>query len=490
MFSRSKYPAPLPPGPRGLPVVGNVLDMPSEKEWLTFAEWGRKYGGICSVTLMGQTMVIVNSAEIMEALDRKGSVYSDRPRLEMGGELVGYSKTLVLVPYGNRFRNYRRHVSKLIGSNTAMARFHPMEEYETHKFLKRVLANPSGEELGQNLRKLSGSIIMKLAYGIEVQEKNDPFVELIEQANDNFSLATKPGAFLVDVFPSLRNIPAGFPGGGFHALAAKWAKGFNDMVEVPYSYAKQMIANGTAPVSFVSTSLEQEDKLTPEEVFEIKHVAASIYGAGADTTVSAQHAFFLAMVRHPEVMKKAQAEIDAVVGTDRLPNFQDRDRLPYVNAVVTEALRWNSVAPTGVPHRAMEDGVIGNYFIPKNSIIVANLWNMLNDPEVYPDPFKFDPSRHISTDSKPAQRDPRHACFGFARRICVGMQLAEASLWICIANVLAVFDVLPVMDENGRLVIPEHELTGGTISHPKTFQCDIKPRSEKAVSLISAELSG
>ncbi|KAF5338823.1 hypothetical protein D9758_012046 [Tetrapyrgos nigripes] len=489
MFSRSKNPAPLPPGPKGIPIVGNILDMPSEREWITFADWGAQYGGISSVTLMGQTMIIVNSTEVMEELDKKGSLYSDRPRLEMGGELVGYSKTLVLVPYGNRFRNYRRHVSKLIGSNNAMAQFMPMEELETHKFLKRVLADPNPDELSQHLRKTSGSIIMKLIYGIEVQEKRDPFVELIEHANDNFSLATKPGAFLVDVFPSLRYIPPGFPGGGFHALAAKWAKAFNDMVEVPYSYAKEMIANGTAPVSFVSTSLEDEAKLTPEEIFEIKHTAASVYGAGADTTVSDQYAFFLAMIRHPEVLKKAQAEIDSVVGNDRLPSFSDRENLPYVNAVVTEALRWNSVAPTGVPHRAMDDGVIAGYFIPKGSIIITNLWYMLNDPSIYPDPFKFDPERHISTSDKPAQRDPRTICFGFGRRICPGLHLAEASLWILIAMSLAVFDIKPAFDEEGKLIIPEHELTGGTISHPKPFKCSIKPRSEKAVSLISAELS-
>uniref|UniRef100_A0A0W0G830 Putative OrdA protein n=1 Tax=Moniliophthora roreri TaxID=221103 RepID=A0A0W0G830_MONRR len=77
----------LPPGPSPLPLLGNVFDMPSGQEWLTFAEWGRKYGGICSVTLMGQPMIIINSADIMAELDKKSAIYSDRPRLEMGGEL-------------------------------------------------------------------------------------------------------------------------------------------------------------------------------------------------------------------------------------------------------------------------------------------------------------------------------------------------------------------------------------------------------------------
>ncbi|KAE9406913.1 cytochrome P450 [Gymnopus androsaceus JB14] len=437
---------------------------------------------------MGQPMIIVNSSEIMEQLDKRGSIHSDRPRLEMAGELVGYSKTLVLVPYGQRFRNYRRHVSKMIGSPNAMVQFLPMEEAETHMFLKRTAANPDSDFLSHNLRKTSGAIIMKLSYGIEVQEENDPFVSLIERANDNFSLATKPGAFLVDVFPSLRHIPAGFPGAKFHELAAKWSKDFNDMVEVPFNFTKELMGKGTAPVSFVSASLENEAEMSENEVFEIKHTAASIYGAGADTTVSAQYAFFLAMVRHPEVLKKAQAEIDAVVGSDRLPSFSDREHLPYVNAVMTEALRWNSVAPTGVPHRAMEDDIIGGYFIPKGTIIIANLWNMLNDPEIYPEPFKFDPERHISLPGKPAQKDPRHACFGFARRICVGMHLAEASLWILIAMSLAVFDITPALDEQGNPIIPEHENTTGTISHPKPFKCTIKPRSEKALALIGADI--
>lgn len=102
---------------------------------------------------MGQPMIIVNSADIMEQLDRRGSIHSDRPRLEMGGELVGYSKTLVLVPYGTRFRNYRKHISKMIGSPGAMSKFQPMEEAETHMFLKRTTANPDPDLLSHNLRK-------------------------------------------------------------------------------------------------------------------------------------------------------------------------------------------------------------------------------------------------------------------------------------------------------------------------------------------------
>ncbi|KAF8893737.1 cytochrome P450 [Mucidula mucida] len=456
--------------------------MPTEgKDWLIYADWGHKYGGICSVSLMGQPLIIVNSADVMQEMERQGTVYSDRPRLEMGGELVGYSKTIVIMPYGAKFRTFRKHFSRVMGTTATLKQFLPMVEAEMKKFLTRSLTKPAS--LSDQLRKTSGSIIMKLAYGITVQEGEDPFVTLIEHANDNFNIATTPGKFMVDVIPLLRFVPAWIPGAGFKTLAKQWKKAFDDMVQVPYAFTRKMMVDGSAPVSYVSSSMEHEETLTAADIDDIKHVAASMYGAGADTTVSAQYAFFLAMLLNPDVQKKAQAEIDDVVGGDRLPTFNDREHLPYVNAVVTELLRWHNVAPLGVPHRALEDGVISGYFVPKGSIIITNLWQMLHDPEVYPDPMHFDPTRHLG---KEVQRDPRHACFGFGRRVCPGLHLAEASVYILVAMSLAVFDVSPVI-EDGVPVLPTHENTDGTISHQKPFKCNLQPRSERAVALIRSE---
>ncbi|KAF8896779.1 OrdA protein [Gymnopilus junonius] len=464
----------LPPGPKGLPIIGNVADMPSQKEWLTFAEWGRKWGGIISVKLLGRPMIIINSANIMEELDKKGAIYSNRPVLEMGGELVGYNQTLVLIAYGSRFRTYRKHFSRYLGSQP-IQNLHPLIEHETRRFLRRTLAKH--EEVLPHLRKLAGGIIMRSTYGYEVQDGEDPFVNLIEHANDNFNAAT---------VPELSPLPEWFPGAGFLKTAREWAKDTARMVDVPYDYTKEQMAAGTAVPSFVSTGLENEASLSADDIRDLRFTASSMYGGGADTTVSAEYAFLLAMVLNPDVQKKGQAEVDAVIGNTRLPNFGDRPHLPYINAIVTEVLRWNSVAPTGVPHTAIEDGYVAGYFIPKDSIIVANLWNMLHDEQTYPDPFKFDPERHIAVDGKEPQADPRKVCFGYGRRICPGMYLAEASLFSCIAMSLAVFDFEKAV-ENGVPITPVHENTSGTISYPKPFKCVIKPRSEKAVTLIAEE---
>ncbi|KAF8186283.1 OrdA protein [Pholiota molesta] len=438
----------LPPGPKGLPLIGvQSLDMPPTEEWLTFAEWGRKWGGILSVSILGQPMIIVNSARIMDELDKKGAIYSDRP-------LVGYDQTLVLIEYGSRFRTYRKHFSRYLGTPKA------------RKFLKRTLAKP--DHVMDHLRKLSGGVILRLTYGYEVQEGEDPFVTLIEGANENFNAATVPGAFPVDFFPALKNLPEWLPGMGFMKTARNWAK-------IPRAWTT-LYAAGTAVPSFVSTCLEDEANMSADDLRDLKFTLAL---SGADTTAASEYAFYLAMTLFPDVQKKAQAEIDAVIGNGRLPSLSDLPQLPYVQAVVTEVLRWNSVAPTGVPHRPIEDGFIGGYFIPKGSLILVNLWNMLHDPETYPEPFEFRPERHIATPEKEAELDPRKICFGFGRRICPGMYLAEASVFCCVAMSLAVFNVEKAV-ENGVPITPVHGNTSGIISYPKPFKC--------AIALISEEI--
>ncbi|KAF8209216.1 cytochrome P450 [Mycena galopus ATCC 62051] len=455
--------------------------MPASTEWLRFAEWGTKWGGLCSVTLLGQPIVIINSASVMAEVDSKGVAFSTRPRLPMGGELVGYDQTLVLMPYGPRFRTFRKYFAKLIGTPNVIRPFVPLVEAETHRFLKRLLLNPNADSISAHLRKLTGAIILRITYGIEVEEEEDPFVTLIEKANDNFNVATSPGkfmcAFLVDVFPVLMHIPEFLA--PFKQTARVWARATKNMVEAPYLLVRRQMDAGTAPVSFVSSLLEDVEKLKEEDVRDIKYTAASFYGGGADTTAASLYAFFLAMVLAPDVQRTAQAEIDAVLGGARLPRFSDREQLPYTSAVVTELFRWHSVAPLGVPHAAMEDTVINGHLIPKGSVIIANLWNMVNDPEQYPQPATFDPARYLAN---PPQRDPRTLCFGFGRRLCPGQELAETSLFLCVATTLATFDIARAAGP-----LPLHENTQGTISHPKPFDCVVTPRSERAVALISAD---
>ncbi|KAG6836101.1 hypothetical protein H0H93_011374 [Arthromyces matolae] len=492
--------SPLPPGPKGYPIIGNLLDYPSAQEWKTFQKWGQKYGDLISVNVLGQPIVIVNSAKVAhEMMDKKSHIYSDRPVLEMGGNLVGWKNTLVLLPYGDRFRRFRRLFHGVIGSRASMKQFSHVEEGETHKFLGRLLTDPTN--LKAHVRHMAVAIILRISHGYNVEENNDSLVKLADTASDQFSLATVPGKYLVDTLPILRHIPSWFPGATFKRNAKEWAAILLEMVERPHSLVKREMAAGLAPLSFTS-KLMNGDNVDTEEEFAIKWSAASLYAGGADPSVAAVHSFFLAMALHPEAAKKAQEEIDRVIGNDRLPTYEDRPHLPYVEALASEVLRWHAVAPIGVVHRCSEDDIHDGYLIPKGALIITNIWNMLNDPNVYPEPEVFNPDRYIATASKPAAVDPRTICFGFARRTCPGMHLADASVWISCAMTLAAFDISKAT-EDGVVIEPVHGNTNGTIrhvhfinlghlvltpsSHPTPFECTIKPRSQKAVSLIQVE---
>ncbi|KAG2141325.1 cytochrome P450 [Suillus clintonianus] len=480
----NKNPAPYPPGPRGLPLIGNIQDMPRIKPWLTFTEWGKKYGPISHVEILGQHIIVLNSVKsAMDMLDKKGTVYSDRPVLPMGGELCGWKHSLGLLPYGDHFRQYRKNIHHIMGNRAALDVYHPVEEIETHRFLKRVFAKP--EKLQDHVRHTAGAIILRISHGYEVKEKNDPFIDLADRAMDQFSRATAPGAFMVDIMPLLAKVPEWFPGVGFKRLAREWHQTLEEMVDAPYKFVQDQMDVGIAPKSFTSNLLEGRT-LSVEEDHMVKWSAASLYSGGADTTVSAIYSIFLAMTLFPHVQKKAQAEIDAVVGTDRLPSFADRDSLPYIEALVKEVLRWNVVGPTAIPHRVTEDDIHDGYYIPKGSLVIPNIWFMLNDPQTFADPSQFNPERFLDNDGKDPEPEPRTICFGFGRRICPGLHLADASVWISTVMSLAVFDISKVV-ENGVEITPEVDPTSGTVSHPKPFKCSIKPRSAKAAALIQQD---
>ncbi|KAK0501168.1 cytochrome P450 [Armillaria luteobubalina] len=452
--------APFPPGPKGLPFIGNLLDMPSEKEWLTFAKWGEKYGDITSVSILGQRMVMINSVQTaIDLLDKKSLISSDRPFVAMG-ELVGSKNGLALMPYGARFRNFRRLSHQLFGTNATMKQFLPMVELETHRFLQRISATP--EELSVHIRKTAGAIILQISHGYAIQEESDPLVKLAEETMDQFSLSVAPGGFLVNLIPVLRHIPEWFPGAGFKRTAREWASTLNEFVERPHDYVKREMAAGRARLSLTSSHLE--GGVSAEEEYDVKWLAGSLYAGGADTTVASVYAFFKAMLLYPEVQAKAQAEIDAVIGDERLPRFGDRERLPYVSALVLEVFRWHTVGPTGIPHRVTEDIVQSGYSIPKGSLVLANIWKMLHDPTIYNAPFKFNPDRFIRTETREPELDPYNVVFGFGRRICPGRLLADASIFMSCAMVLSVFDISKY-SENGIALEPDTDHTAGTIRY-------------------------
>jgi len=293
---------------------------------------------------------------------------------------------------------------------------------------------------------------------------------------DKFNRATAPGAFLVNQMPVLLKVPDWFPGAGFKKLGKLWAKDYWAMVDVPFNYVKQQLAEGIAEDSFTARWLKQ--KISPQEELDLKYASSSMFGAGGETSAVTFYVFYLAMCMHPEIQKKAQEEIDSVVGRDRLPTFEDRQHLPYLEAIGKEVTRYHSAVPNGLPHCVAQDDVHEGMFIPKGTMILVNIWNMTHDPAIYKNPMEFNPDRFLGENP---EQDPRDIIWGFGRRICPGRLLADASIYITLAATLSVFDITPVKGEP-----PILDVKTGIVSHINPFKCNITPRMDigKLAALI------
>ncbi|KAJ7607937.1 cytochrome P450 [Roridomyces roridus] len=487
LLRRREFKSPLPPGPPKLPLVGNLFNNPSTFEWKTYMEWSRMYDSdILHLDVAGQSIVILSSKDAaMDLLEKRSAIYSDRPRLPMVNELMGWDFNFTMQKYGEHWRAHRRLFHSVFHEQAAK-KFLPAQLSATHQLLRRMLHTP--EDFVAHLRHMAGKLIMETAYGIDVLPQNDPYVNLAEKALHSLVYALVPGRFVVDSLPVLKYVPTWFPGAGFQRLAKEWRALANNMIEKPYAEAKLKIALGNAPHSFTASALQSLEDSDDNEYQEqvIKGTAGTMYTAASDTTVSALNTFILAMLANPEAQKKAQAEIDSVVKRGHLPDFDDEPSLPYVKALFMEVLRWQPVTPIGIPHFVSIEDEYRGYKIPENSIVMANTWAILHDEVVYPDPYAFKPERFL-LDGKlnPSVQWP-DAAFGFGRRICPGRHMAKSSVWITIASILATFDIDKEVGEDGTVVEPSYEYFAGIVLMPLPFKCSIRPRSKDVEALIRA----
>ncbi|KAF8169161.1 cytochrome P450 [Mycena galopus ATCC 62051] len=485
--SRRRSKLPLPPGPKKLPLFGNLFDVPPTHQWETYARWAQECDSdIIYLSLAGRPVIVLSSLEATDALlEKRSSMYSDRERLPMVGELMGWDFDIATMRYGDEWRIHRRLFNQALNFNAAR-KYRPHEVTATHGLLGRLLTEP--EAFLAHFRQMAGELIMSAAYGIDVLPNNDPWITLAHKAVHTLSIAWVPGLYLVDSFPILKHIPTWFPGAGFKRQAREWRKLSQGMRDLPLLETKRQMEAGIARSSFTADRLSAL-KDSEDAFYEERHVqatAGTMFLAGADTTVSSLGTFVLAMLAYPEVQKKAQAEVDSITGGQALPSFEDEDSMPYVSAVVKEVLRWRNVTPFAVPRLLATEDEYRGYRLPAGSVVIGNAWAILHDETIYPDPHAFKPERWLLNGRlNPAVKDPESA-FGFGRRLCPGRHMATSSIWIAVASLLAAFDITKAVDGKENVIESSYEYVSGLISTPLPFKCSIKPRSPEAIGIVQA----
>ncbi|PLB46529.1 cytochrome P450 [Aspergillus steynii IBT 23096] len=444
----------LPPGPRRLPFIGNIHQVPQVLPWRTFDDWSKKYGPIWSAQFGRQTMIMIADPAIArELLDKRGSVYSDRPRMVMANENVTKGMHLLVRHYDDRYRLHQRMEAPVL-SPRASSTYHPIQDLESKQLLHDFLGSNDFHKI---IERYSVSLLYALTYGFRLETGDEQEIHSAREVLSNFVYAGRPGTWIVDAIPILNRLPAPF---------TPWKKEAERLfkIEADQHMRNMNRALTNEPWNWTKEfSNSKQAQIMPP--IELAYDLGILANAGMETTSAVMQIFVLAAVTRPRFISVAQEELDRVVGTNRLPEFSDRDNLPYIIAIVEETLRWRPMVPGGFPHATQQDDTYMGYRIPKGATVIPLFWSMTMDETRFENPDDFCPERWLDRTEGGFTN-----WFGYGRRVCTGRHIAMNSLYLLIARILWAYNIRAREGPDGKPEkVDDMAFGSGFVSMPEPF---------------------
>ncbi|ESK84350.1 cytochrome p450 [Moniliophthora roreri MCA 2997] len=431
-FSRSR-PGKLPPGPKGYPLVGNVFQL-QKRPWHTFVRWKKSYGDIVYLRLFNQDVIVLNSAKVAgDLLDRRAPNYSERLRMPVVEHSCG-GLNIVLMNTGATWRSMRRAAHEALNIR-ASTRYHPMHMRASIQLAMNMLDSP--EKHHDHIERSLSLMITSVVYNDSSHERITELTDFLRYVVD----CTMPGRYAANHIPMLEYLPD---------FMSKWRRDAKEKYRVYTNkflgyflpIKEATLQKREMGSSFCSMLAETREQHGLNDV-ESSWLAAMVYLAAFETTESTFNWLTLAMIAFPDTQRKAQEELDRVIGRERIPTIDDMDSLPYMRAVVKEVMRWRPAVPMGVLHASLRDDFYEGYYIPKGSLVIPNVLAMNHDEATYgPNPDEFRPERFLNEDgthklSPPDTKDEGHYTFGFGHRICPGRHIAFNALFTFVVTLWA-----------------------------------------------------
>ncbi|XP_035473806.2 cytochrome P450 2K4 [Scophthalmus maximus] len=431
-----------PPGPRPLPLLGNLLQLDFKRVYISLAKLSKKYGSVFTVYIGPPKLVIlVGYKTVKEALINYGEEFGERHIQHIMHDVYGGQG--LIWTNGDSWQEMRRFALTNLRDN-GMGKKESEEKIinELHH-LTEVINKTKGEafDMTKPIHRAVSNIICSMVYGNRFEYDDPEFMSLVDHSNKYIKLFTSPSLQMYNMFPWL----------------GKFISEKKELIKLVDANKKQHLKlirsleetlNPQMCRGFIDAFLVRKNHLEKSGItnshFHYENLLKSVnnmFNAGTDTTATTLRWGLLFMARYPEIQDQVQEELSRVIGS-RQVKAEDRKNLPFVDAVVHETQRMSSVVPMSLPHKTSQDVTFQGHFIKKGTTVFPLLISVLRDESEWERPHSFYPAHFLNKDGKFVKRDA-FMPFSAGRRACPGESLARMELFLFLATLLQHFRFSP-----------------------------------------------
>ncbi|XP_028324143.1 steroid 17-alpha-hydroxylase/17,20 lyase [Gouania willdenowi] len=469
-----------PPSLPVLPVIGSLLSLQSPfPPHVLFTQLQKKYGHTYSLMMGNHSVIIVNRyVEAKEVLLKKGKTFAGRPRTVTTDVLTRDGKDIAFGDYSAAWRFHRKIVHGalcMFGQGSASIEKIICAEAQS---LCSILCETATLDVSPELTRAVTNVVCSLCFSSSYSRGDPEFESMLLYSQGIVDTVAKDS--LVDIFPWLQIFPNAELRKLKHCVSIRdklLQKKYDehqadysdhvqrDLLDALLRAKRNAENNNTADISAESVGLSDDHLLM---------TVGDIFGAGVETTTTVLKWAIIYLIHNPQVQRRIQEELDSKIGGHRTPQLSDRGSLPYLEATIREVLRIRPVAPLLIPHVALTDTRVGDFFVRKGTRVVINLWSLHHDEKEWMNPECFEPGRFLNSEGTSLNiPSSSYLPFGAGVRVCLGEALAKMELFLFLSWILQRF-TLSVAEGHS---MPCLEGKFGVVLQPVKYKMNARPRA-------------
>ncbi|KAL9242862.1 hypothetical protein vseg_016820 [Gypsophila vaccaria] len=438
LSSMSKKHKRLPPGPPGVPIFGNMFGIGSMPH-VKFAELAKTYGPLMSIQLGRLSTVVISSPAMVQAALKNDILVSNRYIIEAVCALNHHEKSVGFLPVGPKWRTLRKICNSQIFATSKLEATQNIRKKvvkDLVSYLEKCSEKGEVVDIGLAAFTVSLNLLSNTIFSVDLGSSTEFAVEFRNTSHSLIGELGKPN--LADYFPILKKIDP-------HGIKRRAGTHIRKLLDLFDNLIKQRLEGQRPPGSkqgddVLDALLDIIHESQDFDLSDIPHLIMDLLAGGTDTTPTVVEWVMSELIRNPEKMRKAQAELNEVIGKGNPVEESDIAGLPYLQAVVKEGFRIHPPVPLSVPRKTVSDVDILGFTVPKDTQVLLNIWAMGRDPNLWKNPLSFEPERFLGSEIDFRGRDFELIPFGVGRRICPGLPLANRLVHLMLAAFIHGFE--------------------------------------------------